>query len=177
MAADIAAVGLIIVTAGASVLERTEPVLLRQVPLPCLLFLFGDDSLQFAELLRRSVHAQNDSIALLVREAELLQKELDTPEFDEFCALLAKALPRIEELRTLAPDELRDAIDLLRHRHYELSRDAQVLEKQMEDAREKSDARGTWTSLGVEAQDEVTRLEDDVRRLVREAIAPPTDGE
>jgi hypothetical protein len=47
---------------------------------------------QFAEFLRRSVHAQGDSFELLETETAQLARELGDPEFDEFRGLVMKAI-------------------------------------------------------------------------------------
>lgn len=46
---------------------------------------------QFAEFLRRSVHAHGDSLDRLLEEAQKLARELHDPEFDEFVALVQKS--------------------------------------------------------------------------------------
>jgi Ca-activated chloride channel family protein len=46
---------------------------------------------QFAEFLRRSVHARGDSLDRLIEEARKLEGELRDPEFAEFTALVAKS--------------------------------------------------------------------------------------
>ena len=69
---------------------------------------------QFAELLRRSVHARGDSLDELIAEAKKLEEELGEVEFSELVELLQRSrdailqrLPRTDEL-TLALDELRE---------------------------------------------------------------------
>ncbi len=88
---------------------------------------------QFAEILRRSIHARGDSLDDLIREATLLQKQIPgDKEFAEFCALLLRSKELI--LRTIPScDELCQAIDHLRNTHYlhataeESGKDAQLL--------------------------------------------------
>jgi Ca-activated chloride channel family protein len=46
---------------------------------------------QFAEFLRRSVHARGDSLDRLIEEAQRLEGELRDPEFAEFTALVLKS--------------------------------------------------------------------------------------
>ncbi|MCK6447253.1 MAG: von Willebrand factor type A domain-containing protein [Planctomycetes bacterium] len=46
---------------------------------------------QYAEFLRRSVHANGDSLDRLIEEAQKLARELHDPEFDEFVALVVKS--------------------------------------------------------------------------------------
>ena len=68
---------------------------------------------QFAEFLRRSVHARGDSLDRLIEEAKKLEGELRDPEFAEFTALVAKSrqlvLARLGRYGELARtvDELR----------------------------------------------------------------------
>jgi Ca-activated chloride channel family protein len=46
---------------------------------------------QFAEFLRRSVHARNDSVDRLIDEARKLQGEFPTPEYVEFVDMISKS--------------------------------------------------------------------------------------
>ncbi|MBL8858623.1 MAG: von Willebrand factor type A domain-containing protein [Planctomycetes bacterium] len=73
---------------------------------------------QFAEILRRSIHARGDSLDDLLNESLKLQKEIpgDT-EFSEFVLLVSKSKDLI--LRSVpACDELCQAIDAVREHHY-----------------------------------------------------------
>ncbi len=65
---------------------------------------------QFAEFLRRSTHAQGDSLDLLAHEARKLDQELRDPEFSEFAALADASRELI--LKSLPQDDpLAQAID------------------------------------------------------------------
>lgn len=72
---------------------------------------------QFAEFLRRSVHARSDSLERLIDEARKLSSELRDKDFDEFVdmAVRSRELIRAELARR---DWLDDCGHLLRHRHY-----------------------------------------------------------
>ncbi|MBL8862148.1 MAG: von Willebrand factor type A domain-containing protein [Planctomycetes bacterium] len=73
---------------------------------------------QFAEILRRSIHARGDSLDDLIREATVLQAQIprDT-EFAEFVTLVVRAKELV--LRTLPVcDELCQTIDALRTNTY-----------------------------------------------------------
>jgi len=79
---------------------------------------------QFAEFLRRSVHARRDSLDLLVAEAERLERELRDSDFTQFVELVRRSRQIL--LAELARrDWVDDCADLIRHRHYlrELLRD------------------------------------------------------
>ncbi len=90
---------------------------------------------QFAEILRRSIHARGDSLDDLIRGADLLQKQMPgDADFAEFTALLLRSKELV--LRTLpACDDLCRTIDLLRTNRYlgatahEMGRDARTLEE------------------------------------------------
>jgi Ca-activated chloride channel homolog len=92
---------------------------------------------QFAEILRRSIHARGDSLDDLLNESLKLQKEIpNDKDFTEFVLLVSKAKDLI--LRTMpACDDLCQAIDAVRenqYRHAQLEQlqheqDAKVLEE------------------------------------------------
>jgi anti-sigma factor RsiW len=74
---------------------------------------------QFAELLRRSTHAQGDSLQDLIAESTKLAPVLADPDFDDFIGLLHRAEPmlvaeRLGELR----DELGRTVDEYRRLQY-----------------------------------------------------------
>lgn len=73
---------------------------------------------QFAEILRRSIHARGDSLDDLLNESLKLQKEIPTDtDFSEFVQLVSKSKDLI--LRTMpACDELCQAIDSVRETYY-----------------------------------------------------------
>lgn len=72
---------------------------------------------QFAEFLRRSVHARTDSLDRLIDEARKLSGELRDKDFDEFVDMLTRSheLVRLELARR---DWLQECGDLLRHRRF-----------------------------------------------------------
>jgi Ca-activated chloride channel family protein len=75
---------------------------------------------QFAEFLRRSVHARGDSFEDLMREAARIEQQEPQPEFLEFVALLE----RTRDLLTRAEppcDELCEALEALKRGQYRLA--------------------------------------------------------
>ncbi|MEW6073331.1 MAG: von Willebrand factor type A domain-containing protein [Planctomycetota bacterium] len=105
---------------------------------------------QFAEVLRRSVHAAGDSYDELVAEAGRLNEELHDPDFAEFCLLLEKARPLLAAEEAAPRDELLQTIDELRRRQLAGNRG-------LDDA----------------ARAETERLEARVRTLIHDRLAPP----
>jgi Ca-activated chloride channel family protein len=101
---------------------------------------------QFAEILRRSIHARGDSLDDLIREATNLQAQIpNDAEFAEFTALLVRTKELV--LRALpACDEMCQTVDALRSNAYlgavfqETGRDATAL-AQVEAERQKLEAR------------------------------------
>jgi len=88
---------------------------------------------QFAEILRRSIHARGDSLGDLVMEAERLQAQIpNDKEFAEFTKLVSRARVSIPS-SVPACDELCQTIDSIRSNAYlgsvfqETGRDAQSL--------------------------------------------------
>jgi hypothetical protein len=83
---------------------------------------------QFAELLRRSIHARHDSLDRLIAEAQRLATELKDPEFDELVSLMIKSRELV--LRAYPPPGWYErCCDEIRHRCY--------LEAQIEDMRQR----------------------------------------
>ncbi len=72
---------------------------------------------QFAEFLRRSVHARGDSYDLLLAETLRLEKVTEDADFTEFCQLVHQ---RRELILANLPqhDEIAKAIEELAHKHY-----------------------------------------------------------
>ena len=68
---------------------------------------------QFAEFLRRSVHARGDSVDALVDEATKLEPELRDPDFTEFLGLVKLAAPQLKALQAAGTDELVAMLDQL----------------------------------------------------------------
>ncbi len=86
---------------------------------------------QFAEILRRSVHARGDSLDDLLNEAVRLQKEIpNDADFNELVLLISKSKDLI--LRTMpACDELCQAIDQVREASYRRAQ-LEQLQKEMD---------------------------------------------
>ncbi|MCY3001367.1 MAG: von Willebrand factor type A domain-containing protein [Planctomycetota bacterium] len=84
---------------------------------------------QFAEFLRRSVHARTDSLDRLIAEAQKLDKELRDPDFSEFVSMVQKSreLVLAEQRRR---DWVDDCGDVLRHNRF--------LRQQIEDLQRRS---------------------------------------
>lgn len=109
---------------------------------------------QFAEFLRRSSHAENDSFDRLLAMARELAPRAHDPEFDEFVALLERSRDLIVSTLTNT-DPLRRAIDALR-------RNA-VLRAEIQDA-----ARGEATDVLKQIEEENRRLEELLKKLLGE---------
>ena len=72
---------------------------------------------QFAEFLRRSIHARHDSLDLLLVESERLERELRDDDFTQFVGMLQRSRQTLQAELTRR-DWVDDCTDLLRHRHY-----------------------------------------------------------
>jgi Ca-activated chloride channel family protein len=125
---------------------------------------------QFAEFLRRSVHARRDSLERLIDEGRKLSSELKDKEFDEFLDMATRSRDLIlAELRRR--DWLDDCGYLLRHRHY--------LHGQIEELRRRFPERFDDPRYAVEMKEELHEL--DVRlgelRARVEAERGAADGE
>jgi hypothetical protein len=72
---------------------------------------------QFAELLRRSVHARHDSLDELLVEARALSRELEDPEFDELADLVERSRELIVAERARRGDLFR-ALESVREACY-----------------------------------------------------------
>ncbi len=72
---------------------------------------------QFAEFLRRSVHARTDSLDRLIAEAQKLDREMRDPEFSEFVSMVQRSreLVLAEHRRR---DWVDDCGDVLRHNRF-----------------------------------------------------------
>ena len=114
---------------------------------------------QFAELLRRSVHARGDSIDELHEEMAKLDPELADPQFTELRDLVGRTKDLIRaQLPT--QDELALALDSVRKNHY-LRAQIQELERERTRA---------WMD---ELDRENERLEEQLRELLKARLAPP----
>ncbi|MFT6714739.1 MAG: Ca-activated chloride channel family protein [Planctomycetota bacterium] len=89
-------------------------------------------SAQFAEFLRRSSHAKNDSLSLLRYKLEELAKTTGDPEVIELSALVQLAQPQLEPA-LLAQNSLRRAADELQRFEYDCLRTSYVDGDQSED--------------------------------------------
>ncbi len=105
---------------------------------------------QFAEFLRRSVHARRDSLERLIDEARKLSSELRDKEFEEFVDMLVRSreLIRAELARR---DWLDDCGHLLRHRHY--------LHSQFDDLRRRFPQRFDDARLAAEFEAHLVELQ------------------
>ncbi|MBM3991569.1 MAG: DUF3520 domain-containing protein [Planctomycetes bacterium] len=72
---------------------------------------------QFAEFLRRSIHARGDSLDLLIAESERLERELRDDDFTQFVEILGRSRQTLRAELTRR-DWVDDCTDLLRHRHF-----------------------------------------------------------
>ena len=113
---------------------------------------------QFAEFLRRSVHARGDSYDQLLQEAARLLREAPTDEFAEFAALAA-AQRNLIVSHLPQDDAIAKAIEELTRYHY-LKGKLEQLQKQSEDVVE-----------GVEElQQENDELENRIRDLIQKHL-------
>ena len=79
---------------------------------------------QFAEILRRSTHAERDSFDTLLKELLKLENELKDPDFTEFC-LLVSAVGDLMWRQPISRSELQRTVDEYRRfriLNHELSR-------------------------------------------------------
>jgi len=123
---------------------------------------------QFAELLRRSVHARGDSVDELLDETTKLEPELRDPDFTEFLGLVKLAAPQLKALAASETDELRVLLEQLCELHFQ---EGQV-ELLAEDGDEEKNAP-VLESL----REEIARLEQTVRELLQDRYLPPTEPE
>ncbi len=72
---------------------------------------------QFAEILRRSIHARNDSLGELISVAATLERELADPEHIEFLSLMVRTRDLIRQTPYPAPGDLERCLDTLRRNH------------------------------------------------------------
>jgi Ca-activated chloride channel family protein len=116
---------------------------------------------QFAEILRRSIHARGDSLDALLVEALRLQKEIpNDADFGELCLLISKSKDLI--LRTMpACDELCQAIDQVREASYRRA--------QLEQLQREMDAK---TLEDLKRQNDI--LEARLRELVKRRLETQT---
>jgi Ca-activated chloride channel family protein len=125
---------------------------------------------QFAEFLRRSVHARRDSLERLIDEGRKLAGELKDKEFDEFLDMAARSRDLIHaELRRR--DWLDDCGYLLRHRHY--------LHGQIDELRRRFPSRFADPRYAAELEQELRLLDQRLGELGArvEAERGDADGE
>ena len=85
---------------------------------------------QFAEFLRRSIHARNDPLDALIADAQALKRELpDDTDFNEFCDLLQKSR-RLMLDRIARDSRWEEARDYLRTSAY-FAEQTRVLEERL----------------------------------------------
>lgn len=123
---------------------------------------------QFAEVLRRSVHARGDSFARLLQEAQRLDKAMGDPDVSEFVALLEKANPLLDARAREERPEVQDKLDelsrlqyelALRERTRELAHEAGEPEPSAEEQKDAQEADRT-------TREAIRLLEEDLRALV-----------
>lgn len=72
---------------------------------------------QLAEVLRRSIHARDDSLETLLAESRKLAPELSDPDFDEFVAMVERTIELVAADWSRY-DDLARRLDQLRMQHY-----------------------------------------------------------
>ena len=123
---------------------------------------------QFAEVLRRSVHVRDDSLATLLSETRKLAETSQDPELIELLSLMEAAQPHLDRRAAQdADDELAQLLDQLARLRYEQGVREQVLE-QGEDPDE---------ALETSANEEIEALEASIRALLYEhfGVAPAAE--
>ena len=111
---------------------------------------------QFAEFLRRSVHARGDSLDELIERSRKLEAELEDADFTEFTELLERSRALI--LAQLPEqDALAQAIDAVRYQKY--------LQAQIEDLRRRE---GERMLEGLEQRNQ--ELEEELRKLLEKHL-------
>ena len=111
---------------------------------------------QFAEFLRRSVHARTDSLDRLIAEATKLAAELKDVEFDEFVSMAVKSRDLVlAELHRR--DWFDDCADLLGHNGY--------LRSQIDDLRRRLGERSELDAIDRRVAELQLRLDELRRRL------------
>ena len=117
---------------------------------------------QFAEFLRRSVHARGDSVDRLLVEAERLEAELRDPEFREFVALVKRSRELVlAELRRR--DWVDDCGDALLHHEFLRARCRELEERGAE-----SSTTETKTDFGAEFERLAAESEESASAALRE---------
>jgi len=111
---------------------------------------------QFAEFLRRSTHARGDSLDLLYHEAVQLERELNDPDFTEFCGLVKSSRELILS-RLPGSDPLTEAIDAVR-RNSILRAELQVL------------AQSKGQALLDQLEEQNRRLEEQLQKLLEQRL-------
>jgi len=121
---------------------------------------------EFAEVLRRSVHARGDSYGTLLAEAQRLGREAGDPDVTEFVALLQAANPLLDGRAKEDTPRVQTLLDQLAELHYPRG------------LRERTHAAVEPAELERE-QAEIARLEGEVRAEVFRAngVPPPSAAE
>lgn len=124
---------------------------------------------QFAEVLRQSVHARNDSFARLLQEAKTLETSLGDPDFTEFTALLARANPLLDARAKEETPRLQELSDELARLRYEEA----LAARQRELAAEAGEAAGDAADeAGSQRTRELERVEALLRAELERLLAP-----
>lgn len=113
---------------------------------------------QFAEVLRRSVHARGDSYAELLERTRALASERSDPRTSELRDLVERAARLVDEQRLGRLDDLERAIDELCRLHYLEGRRQQLEEP----------GAGHDADLSRDTDELQRRLEERIRELLRE---------
>jgi Ca-activated chloride channel family protein len=120
---------------------------------------------QFAEVLRRSVHARSDDFAALLSEARRLERTLGDPDFTEFVALLEKANPLLDALAKQTKPRVEALLDELARKTYELAltQRRRDLAAQAKEPAPSEEEQRSAVQHEAELRAELQRLEAEVR--------------
>lgn len=132
---------------------------------------------QFAEVLRRSVHARADSFATLLSEARRLERGLGDADFTEFVALLERANPLLDARLKEETPKVKGLLDRLASLRFEQARRGRERELAREagEPTPSEEGRHEVERLEAEASVEIQRLESELRTEIYRArgIEPP----
>ena len=122
---------------------------------------------QFAEVLRDSVHARDDSYADLLTQTENLARSLDGPdavEVAELHDLMKRAEPLVRARTERSDRELERLADALRRLHYDQGRREQLAGEE-----------GVDPEVERATVEEIERLEERIRHYVAEHFGVPAE--
>jgi hypothetical protein len=112
---------------------------------------------QFAEILRRSIHARNDSLDELISVAATLERELADPDHIEFMTLLMRTRELIRQAPYPVRGDLARCIDTLRRNR--------ILDCEYSDLRV-----DVGDELVAELERQNRELENRIRDLIRQGV-------